>query len=383
MTVGLYNPYPLALPPPGGDASSTAFNTLVANETKLVPGAVFASPLPRFNPATVTFGPESEDIPTICAYTAMCPGGVYNPASTEADIHPTTLGYAVMAEVIDALFVPTGPAGATGATGPAGKEGKEGPEGPEGSAGPEGPQGATGATGPTGATGAAGAAGAQGVTGAAGANGTNGTNGTNGATGETGATGPAGANGTNGTNGATGATGPAGSNGATGAAGAAGATGAAGAAGAAGATGATGAAGAAGAKGATGATGAAGSTGPTGPAGTGVVGGSDAGTLGYGWGGGGFNLSLWAQTSATPMIQAGTLRNFTVHTTANVSKTTVVTVEKNGASTAITCTLAKNTNTCSDNTHTVAFAASDTILVHGSYSGYNSGTNPSWSATYP
>ena len=59
-------------------------------------------------------------------------------------------------------------------------------------------------------------------------------------------------------------------------------------------------------------------------------------------------------------------------------------VEKNGASTAITCTVAKSSNTCSDNTHTVAFAASDTILVHGSWSGgYNSGTNPSWSATYP
>ena len=64
-----------------------------------------------------------------------------------------------------------------------------------------------GAAGPTGATGANGTNGATGATGPAGANGTNGA---------TGATGPAGANGINGTNGAIGPTGPAGSNGANG-----------------------------------------------------------------------------------------------------------------------------------------------------------------------
>ena len=147
-----------------------------------------------------------------------------------------------------------------------------------------------------------------------------------------------------------------------------------------GATGATGPTGATGVTGATGPTGATGSTGATGPAGTGIVGGGIGGRLGYG----GFNMSLYAQTTPTPMIQAGTLGNFVVHFTANVTKSTVLVVEKNGASTAITCTVAKNTNTCSDNTDTVAFAASDTILVHASYfGGFNNGTNPSWSATYP
>jgi len=58
-------------------------------------------------------------------------------------------------------------------------------------------------------------------------------------------------------------------------------------------------------------------------------------------------------------------------------------VQKNGASTAIACTIPNGGNTCSDNTHAVAFAASDTILVRASYFGFNSGTNPSWSATYP
>ena len=30
----------------------------------------------------------------------MCPGGTYNPASKHADIHPTGLGYGVLAAVI-------------------------------------------------------------------------------------------------------------------------------------------------------------------------------------------------------------------------------------------------------------------------------------------
>lgn len=150
-------------------------------------------------------------------------------------------------------------------------------------------------------------------------------------------------------------------------------------------SGPTGPAGPEGKEGKTGATGPAGpegkagQTGATGPAGSGVVGGG----IGGGIGASSFNMSLYAQATATPMIQAGTLRNFTVHFTANVSANTVLTVQKNGASTAITCTVLKSTNTCTDATHSVAFAASDTILVHATYSGANSGTNPSWSATYP
>ena len=157
---------------------------------------------------------------------------------------------------------------------------------------------------------------------------------------------------------------------------AAGTTGATGAEGREGKTGATGVAGATGAPGAAGATG---SAGATGPAGTGYVGGG----LGGGIGSGTFTMSLYAQATATPMIVAGTLSHFTVHFTANVSKETVLVVEKNGASTAITCTVAPTNKTCSDNTHTVVFAASDTVLVKATYFGSNGGTNPSWSATYP
>jgi hypothetical protein len=44
------------------------------------------------------------DLPTICAFTAMCPGGTFNPASPNADIHPTKLGYGVMAGVLGVDF---------------------------------------------------------------------------------------------------------------------------------------------------------------------------------------------------------------------------------------------------------------------------------------
>jgi hypothetical protein len=109
------------------------------------------------------------------------------------------------------------------------------------------------------------------------------------------------------------------------------------------------------------------------------VGGGIGGTIGAK----GFNMSLYAQATATPMIQSGTLSHFMVHFTANVSKNTVLVVNRNGAATTVACTVAENSNSCSDNTDTVAFAASDTILVSATYAGANSGTNPSWSATYP
>jgi hypothetical protein len=159
----------------------------------------------------------------------------------------------------------------------------------------------------------------------------------------------------------------------TGAPGGLGATGPAGKAGSAGATGAAGKAGS------TGVTGATGSTGATGVAGAGIVGGGIAGSIGAK----GFYMSLYAQATATPMIQAGTLSHFTVHFSASVTKSTVVVVEKNGAATSIACTVAEKASYCTDNTDTVVFAASDTILVRATYSGANGGTNPSWSATFP
>jgi lysophospholipase L1-like esterase len=105
VLIGLYNPYPTVLPAPGGDATTAALNAALASVAAAVPGASFANPEPLFNTSIVTHGPETTDLPTICAFTAMCPGGTFNPASPNADIHPTKLGYGVMAGVVGADFL--------------------------------------------------------------------------------------------------------------------------------------------------------------------------------------------------------------------------------------------------------------------------------------
>jgi lysophospholipase L1-like esterase len=103
VLLGLYDPYPLVLPAPGGDKTLAAFNSALASAAAAVPGpgsTSFANPEPVFNPSIITGKPEETDLTTICAFTAMCPGGTYNPLSPEADIHPTKVGYAVLAGVV-------------------------------------------------------------------------------------------------------------------------------------------------------------------------------------------------------------------------------------------------------------------------------------------
>jgi lysophospholipase L1-like esterase len=105
VVIGNYNPYPTILPAPGGDKSQALLNQALAAVTAKVPGASFTSVEPAFNPSLITGGPETQDIPTICAFTGMCPGGTFNPASPEADVHPTKLGYQVMAGFESADFL--------------------------------------------------------------------------------------------------------------------------------------------------------------------------------------------------------------------------------------------------------------------------------------
>ena len=104
VLIGLYNPYPTVLPAPGGDKTTAALNAALASVAAAVPGASFANPEPPFNPSILAGAPETVDLPTICAFTAMCPGGTFNPTSPLADIHPTTLGYGVMAGVVGVDF---------------------------------------------------------------------------------------------------------------------------------------------------------------------------------------------------------------------------------------------------------------------------------------
>ncbi|MGD0321912.1 MAG: SGNH/GDSL hydrolase family protein [Acidimicrobiales bacterium] len=100
VLLGLYNPYPIVLPAPGGDYSVAQLNTALADVIAAVPNASFANPEPEFNPAGYKGKPETGDIPAICLLTGMCPGGTYDPASPNADIHPTNLGYGVLATLI-------------------------------------------------------------------------------------------------------------------------------------------------------------------------------------------------------------------------------------------------------------------------------------------
>ena len=121
--LAIYNAYPLVLPPPGGDALVAQFNSLIANAlAHSQPGTLFVNSQPLINP--MTGGTELGDLPTVCAYLAMCPGPVgavvpgspYNPASPEADIHPTKLGYEKIGQLLTSAFVPMGGGGGGGAT---------------------------------------------------------------------------------------------------------------------------------------------------------------------------------------------------------------------------------------------------------------------------
>ena len=103
--VSQYNPYPTVLQPEGtGDATVEALNGALKTVAAKF-GVSFANTARAINFSGTHGGPEAKDIRTVCAFTAMCPGGQFNPASPEADIHPTRLGYAVMAGVIGGTYL--------------------------------------------------------------------------------------------------------------------------------------------------------------------------------------------------------------------------------------------------------------------------------------
>lgn len=103
--VSQYNPYPTVLQPEGtGDATVEALNGALKSVAANY-GVSFANTARAINFSGTHGGPESGDIRTVCAFTAMCPGGVFNPASPSADIHPTKLGYAVMAGVVGVTYL--------------------------------------------------------------------------------------------------------------------------------------------------------------------------------------------------------------------------------------------------------------------------------------
>jgi lysophospholipase L1-like esterase len=100
VVMGLYNPYPtlISIGAAGGDYVITQLNAKIKAVAEQH-GAHFVNPLPIFNPSGAAGGPESGDIPTICALTLMCPSGTYNPAT--GDIHPSDKGYAALASLFE------------------------------------------------------------------------------------------------------------------------------------------------------------------------------------------------------------------------------------------------------------------------------------------
>jgi lysophospholipase L1-like esterase len=83
IVLGLYNPFGEKLS--GGDALTAQLNEVMSKVAAAV-GARFADPLPVFNP------PGAFEESTICLLTNMC--------KTPEDIHPTDLGYGVLAGLI-------------------------------------------------------------------------------------------------------------------------------------------------------------------------------------------------------------------------------------------------------------------------------------------
>lgn len=83
VVLGLYNPFGETVA--GGNALTAKLNEVMAGVAASV-GARFADPLPVFNP------PGALEAPTICLLTNMC--------TPLTDIHPTDLGYAVLAGLV-------------------------------------------------------------------------------------------------------------------------------------------------------------------------------------------------------------------------------------------------------------------------------------------
>ncbi|HEX5309403.1 MAG TPA: SGNH/GDSL hydrolase family protein [Solirubrobacteraceae bacterium] len=92
VVLGLYNPFGSAIA--GGDELTAALNQ-VMRQVASAASAHFADPLPVFNP------PGALEQPTICLLTNMC--------TPLTDIHPTDIGYAVLAGLILRQYLP-GPA---------------------------------------------------------------------------------------------------------------------------------------------------------------------------------------------------------------------------------------------------------------------------------
>jgi hypothetical protein len=251
-------------------------------------------------------------------------------------------------------------AGPTGPQGPAGPPGATGPQGPQGDPGPASPPGADGAAGPAGPQGPQGDPGPAGPQGPQGDPGPAGADGADGADGAPGAQGPQGDPGPVGPQGPQGDPGPAGADGADGADGAPGAQGPQGDPGPAGPQGPQGDPGPQGAPGPAGADGVDGADGTSGS----LIGGNHANQAS------GLFLMPWDVTqSATEgnvnvPVSSGTASKLVLTVSANLSgATATLTLRKNGANTALTCTIPSGQSTCTNLVDSIPFADGDLLSL--------------------
>jgi lysophospholipase L1-like esterase len=103
VVLGLYNAFPTVLP--GGGQTTRDLNGVLRTAAVKF-GPRFADPLGVFNPSAFSGASEATDIAVICVLTNMCPGGIVNPGSPAADVHPTNAGYSELARRIAIALTP-------------------------------------------------------------------------------------------------------------------------------------------------------------------------------------------------------------------------------------------------------------------------------------
>ncbi|HTY43000.1 MAG TPA: hypothetical protein VMH79_14090, partial [Thermoanaerobaculia bacterium] len=84
------------------------------------------------------------------------------------------------------------------------------------------------------------------------------------------------------------------------------------------------------------------------------------------------------------MPRAGTVEDFYIfiETAPGGTASWTFTLRKNGADTALTCTVSGTNQICSDTTHSVTFAAGDLVSVREASANGPSNTAGQWTATY-
>lgn len=291
-----------------------------------------------------------------------------------SQVKPGAIGYKnLSAKARKKLRGHTGPAGPQGTPGAPGTPG--GPPGPTGASGPIGPIGPIGPSGPVGPAGAPGPSGPIGPSGPAGLSG------------PSGPVGPSGPAGVSGPSGPLGPAGPAGPSGPSGPAGASGPSGPPGPSGPVGPGGSTGPSGPSGPSGPPGASGPAGTTalaqfgGQVSPGSTLCLAVWGANTQGSCLASG-----YAADTSFRvfgPMPSGRSIQDLTVVVSTAPNKApVVVTVLDNGVATALTCSIAKSTTTCTDQAHSFLAAAGDFLEVRVANNASNTVAKPRFVASF-